>query len=309
MAKSEMDRREAAGRRLEGRGQSAGGKEGNTDDARRVAVQRAMAKAHEGCAPPFQKRGTRNKRPTRPPCCRQCVYATRVRDGNRVLWVCVNTPKRPGQIVCVKPEGKCPHFCPKRARVVRGTPPEPPDSGSRYIPLTRGRFALVDAADYEWLSRCKWCVTGQDRPYACRHDSGKTIYMHREIMNTPAGLCVDHINGHSLDNRRCNLRNCTHADNMRNRRGNSGRSLYKGVTFQAHCGKYKASIGAKGCPKHIGYYDDPAEAARAYDRKARELFGPFAWLNFPEPGREHKQAPCKRKRKKAAKPPKRRKKG
>ena len=110
MAKSEMDRREAAGRRPEGRGRSAGGKEGNTDDARRAAVQRAMARAHEGCPPPFEKQGTRNKQPAQSPCCRQCVYATRVRDGNRVLWVCVNTPKRPGQIVCVKPEGKCPHF-------------------------------------------------------------------------------------------------------------------------------------------------------------------------------------------------------
>jgi len=140
----------------------------------------------------------------------------------------------------------------------------------------------VDKADYCRLCQYRWCATGTDRPYACRREHGRTIYMHREIMQAPPGLCVDHIHGVTLDNRRANLRLCTLAENMRNRRGNSGRDLPKGVTWESHCGKYKASIGCDGVPKHIGYFDAPIEAARAYDRKALELFGEFARLNFPQ---------------------------
>ena len=98
----------------------------------------------------------------------------------------------------------------------------------------------------------------------------------------------------TLDNRRANLRLCTLAENMRNRRGNLGRDLPKGVTWQPHCNKYKASIGCDGAPKHIGYYDDPIEAARAYDRKAIELFGEFARLNFPQEVERPSVEACKR---------------
>jgi hypothetical protein len=196
--------------------------------------------------------------------------------------ICANTPNAPGRIVRIEPQDSCDNFRRKPDPVVRGVPPDPPDDSIRFIPLTRGKFAMVDAADYEWLSQYRWCVTGTDRPYACRREDNRTIYMHRQIMRPPQGMCVDHIKGFTLDNRRANLRICTHTENMRNRQGNSGRTLFKGVTYQAHCGRYKASIGAKGRPKHIGYYDNPIEAARAYDRKARELFGEFARLNFPD---------------------------
>jgi hypothetical protein len=205
-----------------------------------------------------------------------------MRDGSRTVPICANTPKAPGQIVRIDPAGRCPNFYLKPEPVIHGTPPEPPDDTIRYIPLTKNKYAIVDAADYCRLCKHRWCVTGASRPYACRREHGKTIYMHREIMQAPKGMCVDHIAGFTLDNRRANLRICTPSQNMRNRRGNFGRDLPKGVTYQRHCNKYKASIGINGAPKHIGYYDNPIEAAKAYDRKARELFGEFARLNFPE---------------------------
>lgn len=251
--------------------------------ARRAAVHEALAQACAGCPLLNGSRATSHGSQQQVPCCSNCLYAGRMRDGDVCVPVCVNTPNAPGEIVRIAPAGTCPNFRRKREPVIHGTPPEPPSDDIRYIPLTRGLYAIVDTADYEWLSQYRWCVLGGgDRPYACRRENGRTIYMHREIMQAPAGMCVDHIEGFTLDNRRANLRTCTVAENARNRKGNSGRTLFKGVTYQKHANKYKASIGCEGAPRHIGYYDDPVEAAKAYDRKALELFGEFARLNFPE---------------------------
>jgi len=214
-----------------------------------------------------------------------------MRDGDACVPICVNTPNALGEIVRIDPAGTCPNYRPAREPTVHGVPPQPMDDAVRYIPLTRGKFAIVDKADCEWLSQYRWCTLGGgEHPYACRRENGKTIYMHREIMQAPPDLCVDHIHGVTLDNRRAQLRLCTPSENMRNRRGNSGRDLPKGVTWESHCGKYKASIGCDGVPKHIGYYDDPIEAAKAYDRKALELFGEFARLNFPDAERQESVA-------------------
>jgi hypothetical protein len=141
----------------------------------------------------------------------------------------------------------------RRERAVWTVPPEPPNDEIRYIPLTKGLYAIVDAADYEWLSKYKWTalIVG-DKAYAIRSHKGKTILMHREIMQPPPGMVVDHINGVSLNNRRCNLRVCTPLQNRYNSRPR---------------------------PK--------LSAARAYDRRAVAVQGPYARLNFPH---EHRAA-------------------
>ena len=108
---------------------------------------------------------------------------------------------------------------------------------SRTIPLTKGLFAIVDDEDLEELNKFKWCVTFNGaKYYACRMPSRKlgkrkVILMHRQLTNAPPGMDVDHINGNPLDNRRENLRVCSHADNQKNtNRRSRNKSGYKGVT-------------------------------------------------------------------------------
>ena len=151
----------------------------------------------------------------------------------------------------------------------------------RALPLTQGRFAIVDAEDYDRLARHKWCSANNNgRFYAQRRQDGRTIKMHREILNIPSGLFCDHINHDTLDNRKSNLRICTAAQNAYNRRpGTGGSSCYKGVHWHRVHRKWEAQITYRGWLIHIGYYDYEPDAAIAYDDMAVELFGEFACLN------------------------------
>jgi len=102
------------------------------------------------------------------------------------------------------------------------------------IPLTQDKFAIVDDEDFEWVNCHNWCLEkGKGKEYAQRKIGRvKTVKMHREIMCVLSGLEVDHINGNGLDNRKVNLRLCTHGENAMNRGPNkNSRSPYKGVHF------------------------------------------------------------------------------
>ena len=129
--------------------------------------------------------------------------------------------------------------------------------------------------------------------YAGRYEKGKCILMHRQIMNPPEGMVVDHLSGNRMDNTRSNLHVCTPAENCRNRpkrRGSS--SNYFGVYWVKQRNKWMAVICLGG--KHnrtIGYFDDETDAARAYDRAAVMHFGEAARLNFPTNGRPAPASP------------------
>ncbi|MBN1818316.1 MAG: HNH endonuclease [Sedimentisphaerales bacterium] len=161
----------------------------------------------------------------------------------------------------------------------------------RWIPLTKGCFALVDAGDYRNLSRHTWHAMGRDGAYyAARCKNKKTILMHREIMRLSRGqkgadgkaLVVDHIDRNPLNNTRANLRLCTQQQNMCNRPLPPKTSRYRGVYWNARSRKWHASLQHDGRTFHIGYFLSETDAARAFDTKAKELRGEFACLNFEE---------------------------
>ena len=151
------------------------------------------------------------------------------------------------------------------------------------IALTRGKVTIVDEEDFEELNKYKWhariqTYTGAFR--AKRYGNPIEVDMARQIMNCPPGLEVDHINGNLLDNRRCNLRICTHGENMRNRKLQKNNTTgYRGVTMVHPSKRYTAQIYEKRRKIHIGTYDTPEDAARAYNVAALANYGEFARLN------------------------------
>ena len=119
-----------------------------------------------------------------------------------------------------------------------------------------------------------------------RDENGKQkkIHLHRFIMDAPKGKVVDHINGDGRDNRKENLRICTIAENSRNcNRPPQGKVGYYGVKLlDEGLKKYEVRITVDKKLTFRGGYYTAEEAALAYDKRAKELHGEFATLNFPD---------------------------
>ena len=221
--------------------------------------------------------------------CHDCVYSNwdpvaclrSLESGRLSGLTCVNHPDAPGRIRDVCPGRPCRNFRARRRPPVRVEPPKPPNDKVRYIALTRGKFAIVDKADYEWLNRHRWhasCFGG--KTYARRNTKTGSIMMHRAILCAPKGLVVDHIDGNGLNNRRSNLRICTPWQNAQNSGPHGRGSRFKGVYPSGN--KWYAVIKHKRQTHYLGTFDDELEAAKARDRAAYTLQGKFAYLNFPE---------------------------
>ena len=179
----------------------------------------------------------------------------------------------------------------KKYRVKRHAVTQPSDPSYKIIPLTKGQNAIVDAVDYDFLNRWNWCAIRfkTSRSFYAKRGlhSGESILMHRVILGCKPGEEGDHWNHNTLDNRRENLRKCTHEENQRNmkmRKDNT--SGFKGIVWDKRTGKWAVRVGfksAKNGYKWVGRFSSRQEAARAYDEAAKKYHKQFAHLNFPPP--------------------------
>lgn len=180
----------------------------------------------------------------------------------------------------------------------------------KLIKLTRGFSAKVDDEDYDELMKYKWHFKEDTRSYRRRKINPdlvpfgyaarsvrtyinkkfkiSTVWMHVQIMKPEGRLEVDHNNLDKLDNQRNNLRICTKSQNLRNSGLTLGKkgSKYKGVYANNYRDKiekpFMTKIVIDGKLTLLGTFENEEDAAKRYDEKVKELFGPFARLNLPE---------------------------
>ena len=158
------------------------------------------------------------------------------------------------------------------------------------ITLSTGKIVLIDDDDYEEISKHRWGekIYGKHKKFCYaitnikQDGKQKRVFMHRFIMDAQRGQLVDHINHNTLDNRKSNLRFVDRTQNQCNRvKMPSKFSKYKGVFKSCASKKWKARIKYRGKYYELGYYEDEAIAALAYDLKALNLHGEYALTNYP----------------------------
>ena len=155
------------------------------------------------------------------------------------------------------------------------------------IELTRGKVALVDDENFEYLNQWKWMARESGNNYYAvrgvrKNRKLQNIAMHRIIMNTSNELQVDHIDHNGLNNQKVNLRNCTRQQNMMNKAlTKRNKTKFKGVSTSMRNGQIKisADIKAEGRTIYLGRFKTLESAALAYNEAAVKYFGEFAYLN------------------------------
>ena len=159
------------------------------------------------------------------------------------------------------------------------------------VPLTQGKFAVIDSIDAERVLKFNWCAyfNPHNRNWYAKRKvriDGKqvSIYLHRFILNAPPDKQVDHKDRDGLNDRRYNLRLADNSQNHQNMAMPSdNRSGFKGVSRQNSISpRWVARLVHRGTRHHFGTFGSPEDAARAYDAGALRIFGEFARLNFPE---------------------------
>lgn len=161
----------------------------------------------------------------------------------------------------------------------------PPEAGYRLIPLTKGKNAIVDTGDFDWLNKFNWHATYNNHKncyYAQGSGPGNYyLSMSRMIAGLDYGdpRIADHRNGDSLDNRRENVRIVTQAQNLMNKRKNKrNKSGFKGVVRYGT--RWRAQITVKGQRIILGTFVTREDAAKAYDHGSQIHHGEFGRTNF-----------------------------
>ena len=156
------------------------------------------------------------------------------------------------------------------------------------IPLTQGKFALVDDDDYDRVMSHggKWYAVQMGHCWyaMCRMPNstkdGARALMHRVVLSGVE--FVDHANRNGLDNRKTNLRQADRSKNAQNSKIRwDNKSGFKGVCWHKRSKKYMAAIKVNKKIVHLGCFDDPIIAAKRYDEAALIHYGEFARVNFP----------------------------
>lgn len=178
----------------------------------------------------------------------------------------------------------------------------PVRSGVFSVLLTRGMVALIDEPDIDLVAGHNWhAKVWRGLAYAItsiprigedgRKKRVRDLGMHRLLMGDPPGMVIDHIDGDGLNNTRANLRVCTHRSNTHNRSAQRGStSPFLGVELRAPEWRGRKPFRAVIGKRFIGGFATEIEAALAYDQAARDLYGEFARLNFPNAAPPPRQA-------------------
>lgn len=148
----------------------------------------------------------------------------------------------------------------------------------------KDKIVIIDRDDFERVSELSWGVYGskKTREFYVRGTTDKFRgWLHRFIVNAQPGEIVDHINGNPLDNRKCNLRICTTAQNnmAQHNLRKKKTSKFKGVCWDKLKGKWRCEIRVNKKKIHLGLFNSEEEAGKYYDKKAIEFFGEFAVTN------------------------------
>jgi hypothetical protein len=152
-----------------------------------------------------------------------------------------------------------------------------------YVPLSQGYEAVIDAADVPIIAGYTWtAIKGGRTVYASRAmrlpcGKRRPRRIHQQLLNSPPGFFIDHIDGDGLNNRRSNLRYASRVENGQNAKLRSDNtSGFKGVSWDKKARKWRAHIQVNGRLRSLGTFDAPDIAHAAYVKAARESFGDFA---------------------------------
>ncbi len=225
---------------------------------------------------------TTNHSPARKVCA-NCRFMQTVEGGPEQIFFCKRKAGFEKRNWKIEPDASCPNFY--SPQVNQAEIKEIEKTGAKVILLTQGKYAIVDADDYDRLNKYKWHASKTGRTwYARKCRPNTTVLMHRLITDAPADLVVDHINHNGLDNRKPNLRLCTTAQNNHNTRPRTQpnkTSKHKGVSFDKCRKRFCATIKHNYKRYFLGRFKSEINAAKAYDKAAKKFFGEFAYLNFP----------------------------
>lgn len=145
------------------------------------------------------------------------------------------------------------------------------------LKLLRGQKVLIDEEDREKINALSdgnhnWYLSTNNYAVIIQGE-GRTVYLHRYIMEAPKGSIVDHINGNTLDNRRSNLRIVDRKTNNRNCHANRSKSGHRGVYWSDQSKKWNAQIGVNRKSTSLGHYDSIKDALKARIEAEIKLWG------------------------------------